>query len=52
LAELIPGTRETARRLGLVTLRQMIAALVWSVEHPATGTRILAVPDIRRGSGA
>ena len=51
LAELIPGTRATARRLGLVTLRQMIAALVWSVERPATGTRILAVPDIRRGSG-
>jgi nucleoside-diphosphate-sugar epimerase len=52
LAERIPATRAAARRLGLVTLRQMIAALVWSVEHPATGTRILAVPDIRRGSGA
>ncbi len=52
LAERIPSTHDTALRLGLVTLRQMIAALVWSVEHPARGTQILAVPDIRRGSGA
>ncbi|HVT61752.1 MAG TPA: NAD(P)H-binding protein [Thermoanaerobaculia bacterium] len=49
LAELLPASRETARRLGLVTLRQMVAALVWAVEHPAAGTRILAVDDIRAG---
>ncbi|MBI4908582.1 MAG: NAD(P)H-binding protein [Acidobacteria bacterium] len=34
-----------ARRLGLVTLDEMIAALVWAVEHP--GTRVLDVPAIR-----
>ena len=52
MAERIPGTRETARRLGLVTLSQMIEALVWAVENPANGTRILDVPAIRHGSGA
>lgn len=49
IAEWIPATRESARRLGLVSHRQMIAALVWSVENPARGTRILSVPDIRDG---
>jgi len=34
-----------AKRLGLVTLEQMLDALVWSVEHP--GNRILDVPAIR-----
>lgn len=47
LMERIPATRESARRLGLVTIDQMVAALVHSVEHPAPGVRILHVPDIR-----
>ncbi|MGZ5003257.1 MAG: epimerase, partial [Chthoniobacterales bacterium] len=42
-----PATRESARRLGLVTIKQMISALVWSVENPATGIRIVDVPQIR-----
>lgn len=46
LFERLPATREGARRLGLVTLAQMVGALVRSVEHLATGVRILAVPDI------
>lgn len=49
LAEQLPATREAARRMGLVTLAQMVAALVQAVEHPpATGTvRIVDVPGIR-----
>jgi uncharacterized protein YbjT (DUF2867 family) len=43
----LPGTRESARRLGLVTLPQMIAALAGAVEHPASGVRIFEVPQIR-----
>jgi uncharacterized protein YbjT (DUF2867 family) len=43
----LPATRESARRLGLVTARQMIAALVAAVERPATGVRIVEVPEIR-----
>lgn len=48
LLELLPPTRETARRLGFVTLAQMVAALVHAVETPpAGGTRIVEVPEIR-----
>ena len=51
LARLIPSKRESASRLGLVTLRQMVAALVRAVENPPpTGSiRIVEVPDIRSG---
>jgi len=48
LLELIPATRPGARRLGLVTLAQMVRALVGAVEHPPTGIRILDVPAIKR----
>jgi uncharacterized protein YbjT (DUF2867 family) len=47
ICELIPATREGALRCGLVTLKQMIAALVYTVENPATGIRIVNVQDIR-----
>jgi uncharacterized protein YbjT (DUF2867 family) len=50
LAEIFPQTRDTARRMGLVTLAQMVAALVHAVETPpGDGTlRIIDVPEIRR----
>jgi uncharacterized protein YbjT (DUF2867 family) len=47
LFERIPSTRDTARRLGLVTLNQMVTALVASVEGTADGIRMLEVPSIR-----
>ena len=47
IAELLPATRESAQRLGLVTISQMLGALVWSVDNPASGVRILDVPKIR-----
>lgn len=46
--ERIPSTRQTAQRLGLVTLRQMVGALVAAVENPPDGVRIVEVPEIRR----
>jgi uncharacterized protein YbjT (DUF2867 family) len=49
LFELLPYTRESARRLGLVRLKQMIDALVKAVENPSRGIRIVEVTDIRRG---
>ncbi len=49
IAERIPATRDGARRLGLVTLGQMTAALVAAVEHPAKGIRVVEVPEIRGG---
>lgn len=48
VAELLPATRETARRLGLITISHMLTTLVWSVENPADDVRILDVPKIRQ----
>ena len=47
VCEQLPATRESARRLGLVTIAQMLDTLVWTVENPAEGVRILDVPKIR-----
>ncbi|HXU44892.1 MAG TPA: NAD(P)H-binding protein [Thermoanaerobaculia bacterium] len=52
LAEGIPATRATARRLGLVTLPQMIDTLAWAVDHPAKKLRAIGVPEIRAGNAA
>ena len=51
VARLMPSKRESAERLGLVTLRQMVNALVRAVENPpASGEiRIIDVPKIRGG---
>jgi nucleoside-diphosphate-sugar epimerase len=50
LAEVIPATRASAERLGLVTIEQMVTAIVSAVENPpARGRqRIVDVPAIRR----
>ena len=50
LAEMIPSTRRTAARLGLVTIEQMVNALVRAVENPppARQQRIIEVPEIKR----
>ena len=54
IAGLFPGKAETARRLGLVTHSQMIAALVDAVENPPASrlgsTRIVEVPEIKRAT--
>jgi len=49
LAEFFPGTRATAERLGLITIEEMVQALVRAVEHPPMPgrRRIVEVPDIR-----
>ena len=51
IGELLPSTRESARRLGLVSGAQMVRALVQAVESPplAGARRIVEVPEIRRG---
>ena len=51
IAELLPSSRESAQRLGLVTIAQMLQALVVAVENPpARGeVRIVDVPAIKRG---
>jgi uncharacterized protein YbjT (DUF2867 family) len=47
VCERLPATKESARRLGLVTISQMLDTLVWAMENPADGVRIFDVPRIR-----
>jgi len=47
LMERLPWTRDSALRLGLVSLSQMVAALVSAVENPVEGVRFAGVPEIR-----
>jgi uncharacterized protein YbjT (DUF2867 family) len=47
LAELIPRTREGARRLGLVTVEQMLKALARAVDRPPAGVAVMDVSAIR-----
>ncbi len=44
----IPSMRESAQRLGLVTIAQMVATLAWAVDTAGAESRVLDVPDIRR----
>jgi uncharacterized protein YbjT (DUF2867 family) len=48
ICERLPATKESAIRLGLVTILEMLHTLVWSVENPTQGIRILGVPEIRQ----
>jgi uncharacterized protein YbjT (DUF2867 family) len=50
LLSLLPATRAGAQRLGLVTLSQMVQSLVHAVENPASGMRVIEVPEIRSKS--
>ena len=47
LLDKIPATRESSQRLGLVTLGQMVAALLYAVENPSRDVQILDVQKIR-----
>jgi uncharacterized protein YbjT (DUF2867 family) len=47
LLEAFPHTRDSARRLGLVTLPQIVTALVDAVEHPPDVERLVEVPEIK-----
>lgn len=47
LFKLLPSTRETARRLDLVTLPQMLAAMILAIENPINGIRIVDAQQIK-----
>lgn len=51
LMERLPSTRETAERLGLVTIEQMIRSLVSAVETPVREVKIIGVPEIKTAAG-
>ena len=49
LLRMIPATRASAQRLGLVTRTQVIASLVHAVANPPpSGLRIVEVPEMKR----
>jgi hypothetical protein len=50
ICERIPSMRDGAKRLGLVTLDQIVPTLVSAIENPSTGARVIEVPQIRTGS--
>ena len=50
ILERLPNTKESARRLGLVTINEILNALVWVIENPPTEIRIIDVPRIRKVS--
>jgi uncharacterized protein YbjT (DUF2867 family) len=50
LLGILPSTRDAARRLGLVTRPQMVAAMASAVENPPRGVRTLEVPEIRQAA--
>jgi len=43
--ERLPATRDSARRLGMVSLGQMLRALAVAGDHPVQGVRVLEVPE-------
>jgi uncharacterized protein YbjT (DUF2867 family) len=47
VSELLPAFRDGARRLAVVNIQQMVEALLYAVENPAEGVRVLGVPEIR-----
>lgn len=52
ILERLPATKEGAHRLGLITIRQMLNALIWAIENPPPDVRILDVPKIREVASA
>ena len=51
LMEALPFARESALRLGLVSLQQMVIALAAAVENPVSGVKFVGVPEIRNTAG-
>ena len=47
LCERLPSTAHSAQRLGLVTLAQMLSALIYTIERAAPGQQVYEVPRIR-----
>jgi hypothetical protein len=52
LCERFAHTASATRRLGLVTLDEMVGAIAWAVDNPPHDVQIIDVEDIRRISQA
>jgi hypothetical protein len=47
ILEKLPNTKESAECPSLITIDQMLTALVWSVENQPSGVPIVDVPKLR-----
>ena len=47
ILELIPATKEKAKKLSLITISQMLDALLFAIENPNEGIRIIEIGDIK-----
>ncbi|MGH8102088.1 MAG: NAD-dependent epimerase/dehydratase family protein [Chthoniobacterales bacterium] len=47
ILEQLPNTKDSAQRLGLVTIDQVLNALAWAIENPPSSVQIVDVPRIR-----
>jgi uncharacterized protein YbjT (DUF2867 family) len=48
MLEWIPATAEKAKALRLVSIHQMLRTLLFAIEHPANGVRIIEIDGIRK----
>ena len=48
--ELIPGTRKTALRLAPVSIKTMVNSIIFAVENPPIGIRILEAEQIKKNN--
>jgi len=48
ILEWIPSTAEKAKALRLVYLNQMMKVLVYAIENPPQGIRVIEIADIRK----
>ncbi len=51
LLEALPSTRDSARRLGLVSVEQMMGSMLRAIVEPPSGVRVWEVPEIRLTRG-
>lgn len=48
LFRLLPFTRKGAKRLGLVTIENMVGSIVFAVENPAEGIKYVSADEIKK----
>jgi uncharacterized protein YbjT (DUF2867 family) len=48
LFEFIPFLRKSAKRLGFINIKQMLASLTHAVRNPPSGIRVIEVPEIKK----
>jgi len=48
LLEIIPSTKTKAKKLALININQMLNALIFAIEHPNEGIRIIEIEEMKK----